>query len=105
MSDDLAPVIEAIGQVYDREKRINWQIADDIYNAFEELPRYTQGLLQGLCLRLAKSSTQIYNYSKAAELKKFINQICTPPELSVSHYARMCDLQKQFDLSDNVCAE
>jgi len=105
VSDDLAPVIEAIGQVYDREKRINWQIADDIYNAFEELPRYTQGLLQGLCLRLAKSSTQIYNYSKAMELKKYINSFKIPPELSVSHYARMCDLQKQFDLTYADCYE
>jgi hypothetical protein len=101
MTDDLAPVIEAIGSLSDKTEEGRWQIAEAIYSAFEELPHHTQGLLQGLCTRLKYTSTQVYNYSHAWQIRSY-HPI---KNLPVSHYAKMYDLSLRFELSDDEEAE
>ena len=103
--DDLAPIIEQIGSISDKTEAGRWQIAEAIYTAFEELPHHTQGLLQGLCQRLKYSTTQVYNYSHAHEMWKYINSFANAPALSVSHYARIYDLQIKYDVMYRECSE
>ena len=103
--DDLAPVIEQIGALSDKTEAGRWQIAEAIFDAFDELPHHTQGLLQGLCTRLKYSPTQIYNYSHAKEMQKYINSFANAPKLSVSHYARIYDLQIKYDIMYRECSE
>ena len=93
--DDLAPIIEEIGSISDKTEAGRWQLAEAIYTAFEELPHHTQGLLQGLCVRLRYTSTNVYRYKDAWELKRYNTDA---PNLSVSHYARMSKLAIDFAL-------
>ena len=95
--DDLAPIIEEIGALSDKTEAGRWQLAEAIYSAFEELPSHTQGLLQGLCTRLKYTSTQVYNYKHGWHMKSNVFK-GTHQSLSVSHYAKMYDLCKTYEL-------
>ena len=100
--DDLAPIIEEIGSISDKTEAGRWQLAEAIYSAFEELPSHTQGLLQGLCTRLKYTSTNIYNYKNAWDLRNWYPGV---DQLSVSHFAKMYKLSKEFDLTGEQEAE
>ena len=96
--NDLAPIIEQIGALSDKTEAGRWQIAEAIFDAFDELPHHTQGLLQGLCIRLKYSPTNVYNYKKAWQIRAgYFGQ----SNLSVSHYAKIYDLISQYELVDH----
>ena len=95
MSDDLAPVIEAIGQLWDADKKISWQIAEMVHDAYAEFEHHKQGLSAGLQARLGKTSTQIYSYRDAWQMR---TDLFNDYGLSVSHLARAFGLQKTYGL-------
>ena len=96
--DDLAPIIEEIAFIANRAEGNKWLLAEAIYDAFAEMPNHTQGLLQGLCTRLKYTSTQVYNYSHGWRIRSGYDG---EAELSVSHFAKLYDLIKQYGLSDH----
>ena len=94
--DDLAHIIEEIGKKWDVNKKISWELAEMVSDAYAEFDSHKQGLSAGLQIRMGKTSTQIYSYRNAWQMK--INMY-NSPELSVSHYAKMHDLCKPYELS------
>jgi len=98
MVDDLTPVIEAIGALSDSTESGRWEIAEAIHDAFAEFPAYTQGLLQGLCNRLKYTSTNIYNYKNAWEVR---SEYLGETKLSVSHFSKLHTLRNKYKLTEH----
>jgi len=99
---ELIEVVESIGRLKDKAEYDKWVLAEAVYDAYQELPNYEKGLTSGLCERLNYTTTQVYNLKHAQEIlnrTRFLNT------LSVSHYARLYRLQKEFELSDENVLE
>jgi hypothetical protein len=91
----LEEIVESIGALNDKANTDKWEVSKAIFDAFEELPHHTQGLTNGLCNRLKVSTTAIYNYRDAYQLKAWFGYF----PLSVSHYSRMHNLAEQLNLT------
>lgn len=96
--NDITLVIEQIGALKDSVELDRWKLAEVIHDAFAEFPEYEHGLLSGLCQRLKYTSANVYNYKKAWSLKTSYLLPTMPTKLSVSHYAKLYDLQKKYCL-------
>ena len=98
--DDLAPIIEQIGALKDSVEVNRWELAEKIHDAFSEFPQYERGLLSGLCQRLKYTPAYVYNYRNAWEEREKIGYVAIViPNLSVSHYAKIHDLDKTHYLT------
>ena len=103
--DDLAPIIEQIGALKDSVEVNRWELAEKIHDAFSEFPQYERGLLSGLCQRLKYTSTQVYNYRNGYGIKRDLQGEKALPILPVSHYAKMYDLSRKYNLDSYQVGE
>ena len=95
--NDLAPIIEQIGAYKDGVEKDRWKLAEMVNTAYAEFPQYERGLTSGLCQRLKYTPANVYNYRNGYHMKEIV-LFGNKPDLSVSHYAKMYNLCKTYEL-------
>jgi len=102
MADELQAVVESVGLLADKAEASRWELASAVAAAYEELPAYARGLTAGLCLRLRRSTDQVYNLRDAANLRE---RLRVESALSVSHFATLSHLADRYNLTDSDCKD
>ena len=102
MDNDLSRIVEQIGRENDKAEASRWAVCKMLADAYEELGAYERGLTAGLCVRLRKSSDQVYNLRNAETLRSLLNVSET---LSPSHFWTLYRLRERYGITDDDCRE